>query len=440
MRHGVEGGADERRQHGSVVGEVVAADHGEVARRRAARAGRAPAGASRAVSGPAPSVAPPRSSDANASRSAARSGSARSGPTVGCPPVPLLRHGQGHDVRGRRGDRAEHVGGVGARERDVAQRSDEPQRRLGGALGQDAVEAVLRRELLHDAGAALRDAEDAPAVLARRRGRVLGEHRLVRPVERAQAEVDQPDAHVRGVDGGRLHPGRQPGVAEGRAREPGRAGRGGHSPAADDCADATPVEARTTSSTPMSTEAGTSAAPSDPIVNAGAACRVRSAAVSAAASADSVAVGTEPASMSRSTAARPSRGQRDGDGGERRRDQGRRRDVVVPHDRDVLGDPHAACAQPAQDAEREQVVVREDRGDAARGDQVAGRDAAAEQGREVPEVDHVDAAQAVRRVLEPAPPLGVGPRADRAAGVADAAVAERVQVRRPPGGCRRCCR
>ena len=71
----------------------------------------------------------------------------------------------------------------------------------------------------------------------------------------------------------------------------------------------------------------------------------------------------------------------------------------------------------------------EDRGDTARGDQVAGSHAAAEQGREVPEVDHVDAAQAVRRVLEPAPALGVGPRADRAAGVADPAVAERVQVR-----------
>ena len=49
--------------------------------------------------------------------------------------------------------------------------------------------------------------------------------------------------------------------------------------------------------------------------------------------------------------------------------------------------------------------------------------------REVSEVDHLDAAQAVRRVLEAAAPLGVRPRADRAAGEPDPTVAEGVQVR-----------
>ena len=93
-----------------------------------------------------------------------------------------------------------------------------------GALGQHAVQAVLGGELLDHAGAALRHAEDAPPELARGRGRVLGEHRLVRAVEGAEAEVDHADAHrTPGSSAGRRTAGDG---ARGRAPSVARESRG----------------------------------------------------------------------------------------------------------------------------------------------------------------------------------------------------------------------
>jgi len=89
---------------------------------------------------------------------------------------------------------------------------------------QNGVQAVLWRQLVADGGRALADARDPPASLAGRSRRSLGHHRLVGPVEGAEAEVDDAGAGVAGSDPGAAGGGQA--VESGEAEEIGHAQAG----------------------------------------------------------------------------------------------------------------------------------------------------------------------------------------------------------------------
>ncbi len=126
--------------------------------------------------------------------------------------IALFGHGQRDHAGGRRRDAVQDRAGIGPSPVQLADGADHPQALARAvALGQ-GVQPVLGGELLHDCGAALADAADPP-VTARGRDRVLGVHRLVGAVKRADAEVDDAD--------------RQRGRVHARRERAGEGGEGG---------------------------------------------------------------------------------------------------------------------------------------------------------------------------------------------------------------------
>jgi hypothetical protein len=111
--------------------------------------------------------------------------------------IALLGDGQRRDMDGGIGERRDHPLGRLGRHQRVVDRSDQVPP-AGRAALLDDVEAVLRDERVADRRRPQRDADDAPARIARRH-RVVGIDRLVRAVERAEAEMD--DAAARAIAG-----------------------------------------------------------------------------------------------------------------------------------------------------------------------------------------------------------------------------------------------
>ena len=198
---------DEAAQRAAVLRHVVAAEHGEPADAR-----RLPFGE------PAHEPAEGRARQALA-------GEVR--PDVGVAgveiagrrvvAVALLGDGEGDDPGRRRREPGEQGPALLGRPQRLAQHPDHGRRLLHPVVLDHAVEAVLRPERVAHGGAAQARPADRPR--ARRvRERTLGQDRLVRAVEGAEAEVDDADLGLERGRGWQRHPGRD--VGERAAREP----------------------------------------------------------------------------------------------------------------------------------------------------------------------------------------------------------------------------
>ena len=186
LRQAREEVAHEPAQHLAVAGQVVAGDHGQrpglpargpprdPARELADRGPRRPAGE---VGGDLEVV----------DRQPAGGAVAR---------VARLGHGQRDHVDARVGERRGEPGGLLGREQHVAHRGEDGDVVLLRPALDQAEQALLQAERLDGRGPALGDAEDAPvaAVALDRLGGVDG---LVRAMEGADAQVDDPDGGPR---------------------------------------------------------------------------------------------------------------------------------------------------------------------------------------------------------------------------------------------------
>ena len=114
------------------------------------------------------------------------------GGAVRPPPITLFGDGQRHDPRVGRGEAFGQPLGRSGGDDHLADRADQAD---GFALARpfgDGVEAVLRRHLVMHAARAQRGGRNRPIAVARRH-RVVGIDRLMRAVERAQADMDDAD-------------------------------------------------------------------------------------------------------------------------------------------------------------------------------------------------------------------------------------------------------
>ena len=121
----------------------------------------------------------------------------------------------------RVGERVGEPVGVARCEQHVADRGQHADLVLLRPALDQAEQSLLRAERVDGGGAALRDPEDPP-VAARTLHGGGGVDRLVRAVEGADAEVDDPDG---GPFGGQRRPGLAPGQPQGgrlQARQPAR--------------------------------------------------------------------------------------------------------------------------------------------------------------------------------------------------------------------------
>ena len=116
--------------------------------------------------------------------------------------VALLGHGQRDDVDARIGDAPHQRRRVGSGEERLAHRADHAQRDAILRARDHAVKPVLGRERRGGARRLHRNAEDAPARIGRQHA--VGEHRLMRAVECAEAQVDDADADRTRIVGGAL--------------------------------------------------------------------------------------------------------------------------------------------------------------------------------------------------------------------------------------------
>ena len=108
--------------------------------------------------------------------------------------ISLLGHGQGDDMRFRRRQRRQQRIGLFRRDDHLLHRADHL-RAIGHAIAhQHRVEPILRRHLVAHAGRSQRRGDDAPAQVARIQ-RLLEHHRLMRPVEGADAQMHDAAAH-----------------------------------------------------------------------------------------------------------------------------------------------------------------------------------------------------------------------------------------------------
>jgi hypothetical protein len=107
--------------------------------------------------------------------------------------VALLGHRQRDDPRLARGEPLPDALAVFAGEEHLANAADDAPANSVRALLDRRVQALLRHEAVADAGCAQADATDAERA-ARVRDRVVGEDRLVRAMERADAEMHDADA------------------------------------------------------------------------------------------------------------------------------------------------------------------------------------------------------------------------------------------------------
>ena len=184
--------AHEPPQHRAVAGQVVARDDGQRPGLAARGAQRDPARelADRGPWRPAVEVG----GDLEVVEAQAAGGAVAR--------VALLGHGERDHVDAGVGDRLGEAVGLLRREQDVADGCDHRDRVLLRPALDDAEQALLRGERLDGRGTALGDAEDAPvaALPLDRLGRV---DRLVRAVERADAEVDDADGGPLGEPGAR---------------------------------------------------------------------------------------------------------------------------------------------------------------------------------------------------------------------------------------------
>ena len=152
------------------------------------------------------------------------------------PVIALLGHGQRHDPRRGRGQRRRHRVRIVRRNQHLAHRADQPQPLALGVAGRDRVEPVLRCELLVDLPRAQRHTGDRPVAVARRH-RIVGIDRLMRAVERADAQMHDP-ARLLGARIARLrHISRQRGA--GGVRQPHSLYALRTSPSVSSCANST---------------------------------------------------------------------------------------------------------------------------------------------------------------------------------------------------------
>jgi hypothetical protein len=105
--------------------------------------------------------------------------------------VRLLGHGQRHDADRGVGEQRHDRERITRRVPDAGQRADHARAGLPRGQAGDAEQQVLGLEVVEDVQAARRHADDPP-VATRRRDRLLGVHRLVGAVERAESQVDDP--------------------------------------------------------------------------------------------------------------------------------------------------------------------------------------------------------------------------------------------------------
>ena len=198
---------DETAQRAAVLRHVVAAEHGE------------PADARRL---------PPRQPAHEPAEGRARRVPAREvGPDVGVVgveiagrrvvAVALLGDGEGDDPGRRCREPGEQGPALLGREQRLAEHPDHGRHLVHPVVLDHAVEAVLRPERVAHGGAAQARPADRPRS-RRVRERALGQDRLVRAVEGAEAEVDDADLGVERGRGWQRHPGRD--VGERAAREP----------------------------------------------------------------------------------------------------------------------------------------------------------------------------------------------------------------------------